>query len=531
MSGRRDVANPWLACGGDRPAAPPCVARIEAQVARGGLAPAEGIRRLLAAYGAVQRRALAHLVADCGCGATIWGALGRRRRPRRRMTNPETTKEAKAMATEQQEKSVLDKQRVETEWWVAFSIAERELWPLPSEGYTLEWKAPEKKGDPGVYERFDLKEEEYFELKEDEYTTEEGVRRVRYIYDPSKPKPVEPPEDGSIGDVFGRAVGYMNDVLFDVGMVGYEEVWETRSELRSEFSGLADGEVLFSSSDGEVLTVGAAKLHDKAKAEAEAGAEDEAFLDATCDPEFHRLLGAAKAEPPGASGRAGPWLHPARALWNYVRSQRAAPRQGGRSKEKGNVLDRGRLALSSALTHLYGFPQPRADDVVALAEMTSLLCFYEKKWPEDWPKAWESNLDEKRLAKKTLGHLARAPHVTTTLDLLAHAPGVLQVLPLCRKGQAHVGGIVNRAAVRATDFLGREPDGEDAGTAWEEVLGSFERDAESELKGMTPRTQSAYPKPKGGGTIDDSRGRGRELLAPYPLPAPPFDGFNDSDDG
>ena len=76
----RLYANPLFDCR-DRPGPPPCIARIEAQMARGGLAPAEGIRRLLAAHGAVQRRVLAHLVAAYACGVSIWAALDLARAP------------------------------------------------------------------------------------------------------------------------------------------------------------------------------------------------------------------------------------------------------------------------------------------------------------------------------------------------------------------------------------------------------------------------------------------------------------------
>ena len=424
------------------------------------------------------------------------------------------------------------KPRVESEWWVAFSIAERKLRPPISEGYTLEWKKPEKKGDPGVYERFDGKVEEYEEEKVE--VTPEGapleykVRRTRLVYDASKPKPVEPPEDDSIGDVFVRAVRYMDDVLHDVDMVGFEEVLEhSRTVLQSEFSGiLAEHEVLLSGSDEEVITVGTWKIRDKA--------ETEAFYRAWHDdPEFHRILKAVAQGRPGSSGQRRLCQDSVHKLWDYARRQEVE-RTGSRDSEKGGVLHRGRLALSSALTHLYGFPQPRADDVVALAEVTALLCIYEKHRPEDWPEAWESKLD---VTWPLFDRLDHAPHVKKTLDLLAHAPGVLRVLPKCRKNavakpyaNAHVGEVVYRAAVGATDFLGRASDGDDAGTAWEEVLRGFERDAESALGVMSGHRRLAYPKPKGGRTIAGSRSTGRDRLAPYPLPAPPFDEFNDSDD-
>ena len=51
------------------------------KVAQGRLAPAEGVRRLLAAHGAVQRRVLAHLVAAYACGVSTWAALDLARAP------------------------------------------------------------------------------------------------------------------------------------------------------------------------------------------------------------------------------------------------------------------------------------------------------------------------------------------------------------------------------------------------------------------------------------------------------------------
>ena len=66
---RRATGWPWLACH-DRGPPAPCVARVEAQVTEGSLAPAEGVRRLRAALGASQRRSLAFLQAvhDLGEG-------------------------------------------------------------------------------------------------------------------------------------------------------------------------------------------------------------------------------------------------------------------------------------------------------------------------------------------------------------------------------------------------------------------------------------------------------------------------------
>lgn len=77
----RPVANPWLDCGG-RPAPPACIARLEAQVARGALAPAEAVRRLHCAHNAALSRAVAHLAAAYACpGMTTWGALDLARAP------------------------------------------------------------------------------------------------------------------------------------------------------------------------------------------------------------------------------------------------------------------------------------------------------------------------------------------------------------------------------------------------------------------------------------------------------------------
>lgn len=77
----RPVANPWLDCGG-RPAPPACIADLEAQVARGGLAPDVAVGRLHLAHNEALDRALAHLVAAYACpGMTTWGALDLARAP------------------------------------------------------------------------------------------------------------------------------------------------------------------------------------------------------------------------------------------------------------------------------------------------------------------------------------------------------------------------------------------------------------------------------------------------------------------
>ena len=65
---------PWLSCN-DKPAPPPCIARLVVQVAEGRHSSAEAARCLQAAQGAVQRSAIADLAEAYGCGVSTWAAL------------------------------------------------------------------------------------------------------------------------------------------------------------------------------------------------------------------------------------------------------------------------------------------------------------------------------------------------------------------------------------------------------------------------------------------------------------------------
>lgn len=395
------------------------------------------------------------------------------------------------MKTEQREKSALDKQREEDEWWIEFSTAEREL------GYKIEWKEPEDDG-PG------------------------GWTRVR----------VDKPEDESIGDVFKRAVKYMIGTLSDVDMVGFEEVWKVRSVPRSEFSGPADGEVLFSPSDAEVLSVGTSELRDKA--------ETEAFNDAYRDPEFRRILEAVAQGRPEPPDQPWWWLGHVRELWDYARSpDRKIKGTPGRKAEKGLVLDRGRLALSCALQYTYCFAPSQADDVVALAEVTAqMLC----PWPGKHPKEDREQEEARQEAEKFR---------ETTLEILAHAPGVLPPLYRCRNEGWHVGILVETAAGQAKEICEGAANVDDAIDQFEEIVEVKLDGAQNELKRVKKKVRDEkekkdkckelrkarnrpYPAPLGGATIGEARGRVNKMLKEEgmsPLPSPPFDPIDDSDEG